>query len=288
MKRISLLLPTRGRPDEAARFLKSVAETTTSPEHVEIIIYVDEDDATSHNIGRDDLSIKRIIGPRRTMGHYNSECLAQSTGAVIVLVNDDMVIRTRGWDEMVRKLDMSVPDNIYLAYGNDMLKKSRLCTFPILSRRTCEVLQEPYHHAYRGAFIDYHLMDIFKRLEHAGYPRVFYLDDLVFEHLHHRSGKAPMDTTYRERKRFADDMVFIGLAEERKASLTLLQSAVKGNSTTGPSTLPAYIEMPRPLPWRAPFQFGRIFLADRQLPPKWRFFLWWWFCARNIASFMEK
>jgi len=283
---ISLLLPTRGRPELARRFLQSVAEQSTHPQDVEVILYMDDDDTPSHGIDYPGLKIHRIIGPRQTMGAYNSDCLAKSSGEIIVLVNDDMVIRTQGWDERLRQLDASVADKIYLAYGNDLFKKGDLCTFPILSRKTCEVLQEPYHRAYRGAFIDYHLMDIFKRLEHAGHSRIFYQQDVVFEHLHYRTGKAAIDATYTARGRFDDDMLFVGLAPVRAASLALLLDAINGTGTASAS-LPAYQPMDKPSnPISAFFLFTRIFLRDTALPPRWRFFMWWWFGARYVASYI--
>jgi len=281
---ISLLLPTRGRPKLARRFLQSVAEKSVYPQDVEIILYVDEDDSESHGIDYPDLNIQRIIGPRQTMGSYNSDCLANSSGEIIVLVNDDMVIRTQGWDERLRQLDASVPDKIYLAYGNDMFKKGTLCTFPILSRKTCRVLREPYHRAYRGAFIDYHLMDIFKRLEHAGFARIFFLEDLVFEHLHYRTGKAPIDATYSARGRFDDDMLFVGLVPVRIASLNLLIETIS-EVDASLVTLPAYQPMEKPSnPIQAFFLFTQLFLLDTTMPIRWRFFMWWWFGARYVAS----
>ena len=285
---VSLLLPTRGRPVLATRFLKSVADTTSHPDKVEIIIYVDDDDAESHDIDYPGLKIKRIIGSRKTMGEYNSECFEASKGDIIVLVNDDMIIKTQGWDERLRELDNSIKDKVYLAYGNDLFKKGNLCTFPILSRKTCEILQKPYHPAYRGAFIDYHLMDIFKRLEHAGYSRIFYLKDVVFEHLHYRTGKAEFDETYKARGRFDDDMLFIGLADVRKASLPLLLAEIEGKKDGGGEVLPDFIEQDPPTNiFKAALTFSDIFLGDKSLPFKWRFFMWWWFLARYIAHKLD-
>jgi glycosyltransferase involved in cell wall biosynthesis len=279
---ISLLLPTRGRPLLARRFLQSVAEQSAYPDDVEIILYADEDDTASHGIDYPGLKIHRIIGPRRSMGTYNSACLAASKGEIIALVNDDMVIRTHGWDEKLRQLDSSIADRIYLAYGNDLFKKDNLCTFPILSRHVCDVLQEPFHKAYRGAFIDYHLMDIFKRLLHDGHARIFYLADVVFEHLHYRTGKAEKDATYTARGRFDDDMIFLALAPVRRMSAHALKKAI-GNGT-GSVSLPPYESVRTPVnPWRALLLFSRAFLFDKDLPFGWRFFLWWWFSARFSA-----
>lgn len=74
-----------------------------------------------------------------------------------------MVIRTQGWDEKIRSVHEQFGGGIYLAYGNDLFKGGKLCTFHILSRSTCDLLGEPYQAAYCGAFIDYHLFDVFKR-----------------------------------------------------------------------------------------------------------------------------
>lgn len=285
---ISLLLPTRKRPELARRFLHSVQSTAKYPDDVEIIIYADDDDAGSHDLDCAGLRITRIIGPRRTMGSYNTACLERARGDIIALVNDDVVIRTPGWDEALRRHDASVPDKIYLAYGDDQFKGQRLSTFPILSRRTCDILQEPYHRAYRGAFIDYHLMDIFKRLEQSGRKRIFYLPDVVFEHLHYRAGKAEIDETYTARGRFEDDMLFVGLANVRAASQKLLMNAIDGETDTG-ARLPVYEPIGRPKTlFHAFYLFSRIFLFERELPLQWRFFMWWWFTARYLAGGLAK
>jgi len=283
-EKISLLLPTRGRTALAKRFLQSVADKTTQLDNVEIIIRVDDDDVESHQIKFSGLNTKLLIDPKTTMGGYNTECFNQSSGEIIVLVNDDMVIQTLGWDEKLRELHRKIEDKIYLAYGNDLFKKGDLCTFPILSRQCCELLQKPYHLAYRGAFIDYHLMDIFKRLEKAGHNRIFYLNDVVFEHLHYRTGKAKIDATYKARGRFDDDMLFISLKNVRLASYNILLNVINNNSSRF-DQLPETVILKKPSnSLKAFYLFSELFLFDHQLPFKWRFFLWWWFNARYLAS----
>jgi hypothetical protein len=46
LKTISLLCPTRGRPDKALRLVLSVLQTAHHPERVEVLFYVDTDDST--------------------------------------------------------------------------------------------------------------------------------------------------------------------------------------------------------------------------------------------------
>lgn len=246
-------------------------------------MYVDDDDTGSHHLDSENVRVVTIIGPKLSMGGYNSACLAQARGDIIILVNDDMVMRTQRWDEKIIALDASIPDKIYLAYGNDLFKKGNLCTFPILSRRTCELLVEPYPTEYQGAFIDYHLFDIFKRLQHAGFDRIHYLDDVVFEHLHYRTGKAPFDETYGKRGRFADDQAFLSLIESRRQSASYLLRVLHGDSQ--PEYAPALSTRqlsPRSL-FSAIASFSKDLLMDRGLPLKWRTYLWVWFIGRYMA-----
>lgn len=267
------------------RFFASLLETTSRLDLVEVILYVDDDDTSSHHLDSRDFRMKRIIGPALSMGGYNSACFERASGEIIILANDDIVIRTQGWDERVRAINSRFKDEIYLAYPNDLFKKSKFCTFPIMSRRTCELLIEPYPVAYQRFFIDPHLFDIFKRLQHAGFDRVCYCDDLIFEHLHYRTGKAPYDETYGygRKVRFADDLTFINLAGMRSAAAIRLACAIGDKSITCEGHKADKSEMPDGVV-SAVFFFSRKFLLDNELPYRWRFFLWYYFIGRYLAA----
>ena len=160
-KKISVLLPTRGRKALAERFLSSAFSLSTSPKSIEFVLYVDDDDFESQTINVEDVQYQIVVGPRCAMGACNSRCLEVSTGDIIVLGNDDVVIRSKGWDEKIRLMHESICDQIYLAYPNDLNKGKNLSSFPILSRKTCELITQPFPKLYKGAFIDTHLMEIF-------------------------------------------------------------------------------------------------------------------------------
>ena len=63
MARISLLLPTRGRPHLVRRLFDSVATCTDRLEDLEIILYVDDDDKTGQEINDDRFSLLKIYRP---------------------------------------------------------------------------------------------------------------------------------------------------------------------------------------------------------------------------------
>jgi glycosyltransferase involved in cell wall biosynthesis len=279
MKQISLLLPTRGRAKLAERFLRSVVAQSTHPELVEVVLCVDEDDLESHQIASSDLILRPIVVPRQTMGAYNAICLEHATGQITIAVNDDVVIRTRGWDDRVRALDARYPDGIYLGYGNDLFKGPGLCTFPILSRETCERLAEPYPAIYKGAFLDVQLMDIFNRLKHRGHDRFAYDKDLIFEHLHYRTNPEAFDATYAERERFGDDQTFIALAGARRLEADRLLAAISGNAPGSvPQAPPIQVETAGPIGIIG--LCFRKFLLDFDLPLTWRCYLFAWMLAR--------
>lgn len=212
---ISVLLPTRGRKKMAERFLTTASKLAAYPEYLEFVLYIDADDVESRLIAVKNVNYRAIIEPRLTMGICNTRCFQESIGDIIVLGNDDVVIRTEGWDEIIREVHKSTPDQIYLAYPNDLNKGESLAAFPIMSRKTCELLIEPFPKVFKGSFIDSHLMEIFFILTQLGLPRIHYMDSLIFEHLHYRIGKSAFDATYKERSRFSDDEIFLGLSEYR-------------------------------------------------------------------------
>jgi hypothetical protein len=280
---ISLLLPTRGRPALVERLFRSIVDNTSHLERIEVILYVDDDDIGSHELGSEHLQVHRIIGPPMSMGGYNSTCLVQAQGDIIMLANDDMVIGTPGWDDQLMKMDAEFPDKIYLSYGNDLNKGRGLCTFPILSRRTCELLVEPYPEAYGGAFIDVHLFDIFKRLLHEGFDRIRYLDDVIFEHLHFRNGKAKCDDTYAKRGRFEDDSTFIAMKSVRSAGVKRILNALRGEPLTVYEQI-AHDKYEPPGITNALKHFSRQLLFDKELPLGWRGYLWYRFLGRHLAK----
>jgi hypothetical protein len=94
-------------------------------------------------------------------------------------------------------------------------------TFPILSRTVCGVLGEICPRGYLDLYIDVHLLDIFKQLRRLGHDRILYLEDVVFEHMHHVVGKAALEIYHKKNHR-ADEILFMALDDERASKAQLL------------------------------------------------------------------
>jgi glycosyltransferase involved in cell wall biosynthesis len=181
---LSLIVPTRRRPAPLRRFLDSVARTARHPQSLEIVLVVDADDPQSAAVGHGALALRHVVvPPGRTMGALNVAGYEASVGEYVMLLNDDVVAHTRGWDEAVLRCCRRFPDGIVLVHVNDTLVRHHLCTFPLVSRTFCELAGGVCPREYRRYRIDDHIEDVFNLLAALGERRTVYLPDVVFEHV---------------------------------------------------------------------------------------------------------
>jgi len=213
---ISLLVPTRGRPKLLQRLFDSLADTTSRLARIEIVLYIDDDDFPTHEVTHPSLRLIKLIKPAgEKMGRMNQMCYEASRGRFVMLMNDDVVFRTKSWDESVLDTFTRFPDGVALIYGNDLHRRESVATLPIVSRAVCEVLGGICPRDYLNVYIDVHMLDVFKKLAKLGYHRTVYLEDVIFEHMHHEAGKSLMDATYVKKNEQFDDLLFINLEDER-------------------------------------------------------------------------
>ncbi|HEY2911573.1 MAG TPA: glycosyltransferase family A protein [Gemmataceae bacterium] len=180
---LSLIVPTRGRRQQLRIMLESVCATARHPERLEVILVVDDDEPHISITSLPNLNIRIATGPPgRTMGALNNDGYRASRGDYIMLLNDDVIIRTRDWDRLVYRCFRRFPDPIALVHVNDTLMRDFLCTFPILSRAYCELMGGICPTEYERYRIDDHIEDVFNILAYLGVRRSIYLPDVIFEH----------------------------------------------------------------------------------------------------------
>lgn len=180
---LSLIVPTRGRVAQLRTFLDSVAATASRPERLEVVLVIDADDPASHGIAHPKLTIRRVVVPLGlTMGALNSAGYEASAGDYLMLLNDDVIVRTRGWDRAALACFRRFPDPFVLVHVNDTLIREHLCTFPLVSRAYCELAGGICPRDYVRYRIDDHIEDPFNLLAFLGVRRTMYLPDVVFEH----------------------------------------------------------------------------------------------------------
>ena len=227
-KKISIICPTRSRPDKLLNMMKSVLNCASSPESIEFVLYVDNDDTSDYE------KLKKkaitIIGERTDMSTMFSSCIPKASGKTIILCNDDVLFRTKKWDDIIYENLKLYPDNIFLLHPNDLNKGANLCTFPIFSKEL--FLKFPGMLPMNLTSTDLHIHDIFLQLKGLGIDRIKYLDNVIFEHLHYTLGKSSIDDTYSDRHRFAGDDVFISYADSRVNISNKISNIIDKKSTS--------------------------------------------------------
>ena len=282
MIKISLLLPSRGRPKKFNRLISSINKTTFDLSSIELISIHDNDDESFYEIEFKKCKFKniQIKSEQSSMGFYNSECLKKSSGESIILINDDVIFKTKNWDKLVNNLALKHKDGIYLGYGNDLFKGSKLPTFPILNRALIELIKDPYPVEYKGAFIDTHLNDLFQIIRKKYQDRFEYLEKFIIEHLHYRTGKSKVDEIYLKRDRFGDDNIFLEKFKTRVDHSNLILESLRSknrasNINVSVDTIAQKI-----------FSIFRIYMLSSNYKFKYAVKQWIYFTLRAIYVFL--
>jgi glycosyltransferase involved in cell wall biosynthesis len=194
---ISILCPTRGRPDSVVRLVKSIQATAVGA--VELILHVDYDDPTVDEVlalagpGSGGL-VRVLVDNRMLLSQYWNRCADIARGELLMQCGDDLVFHTPGWDATFTQAFDQYPDKIALVYGDDGLQHERIATHGVLHRRWVDTV---------GYFVPPHFAsdynDLWLTEVAAALGRLVYLPEVYTEHLHPAAGKATWDRTHQER-----------------------------------------------------------------------------------------
>lgn len=194
---ISILTPTRGRPEEYLRMVESAVQTAADNLAIEFISYHDDDDPTWDDYinPRGYHRVTMFRGPRIVLTDCWNKCLPFATGDILMQANDDIIFRTPGWDKMVEGAFAQSLDKFLMVYGDDLgMHHGCFGPHPFVHRRWLDItggwMIPPYFWSECG---DTWLNDVFQ-----GVDRRVYIP-FVVEHMHWEFKKAELDQTYRDR-----------------------------------------------------------------------------------------
>jgi glycosyltransferase involved in cell wall biosynthesis len=228
--RFSLIVPTRQRTEKLRRFLDSLAATTADIRRIEVVLVIDADDSDSRSFHFDrDFLRKVIVDPGLPMGALNQAGYEACSGDFIMLMNDDVIVKTRKWDRRVSSCLRRYPDGIVLIHVNDTLFQEGMCTFPLVSRTYCELAGGICPTDYLRYRIDDHVEQVFNLLGVLGERRIAYLPDVIFEHDKFIETRAGERKYYLdERLELLDEPRFAGYFEARKELALRLRRHITG------------------------------------------------------------
>lgn len=225
--RISILCPTRGRPDNVRRLVESADATASGP--VQFVFYVDHDDTCGPPERppgvSDKIQAHVTQGPRIVLSEMWNECAQCAAADVMMHCGDDIVFRTPGWDDRVLEAFEAIPDRIALVHGDDKFNYG-VATHGFLHRAWVDAVGyfcPPYFASdYNDTWLTEVADGLGRRVE----------VDVLTEHMHPCAGKAEWDVTHRERlarhKQEDCDRIWRDTAGLRAADVEKLRRVIDG------------------------------------------------------------
>lgn len=184
-KTIKIIVPTRGRPDNAMRLFEAI-ETTAE---VDVVFCLDNDDPKLDEYYDTRLPF-RTGRRRRLVGTLNDAVRSyQDYYDIIGFMGDDVIPRTHRWDVAITN---AFQKNI-IAYANDGWQRESLPTAVFMDSNIVRTLGYMVTPTLIHLFAD----NYWKALG-EGLGTLAYLPDVNMEHMHPFAGKADDDKTYQE------------------------------------------------------------------------------------------
>lgn len=196
--KLTVLVPSRGRPENAARLVAALDATCVLPATT-IQFGVDSDDpmwqyycqaANDMASDRTQVTVCRPSGRRGMVDALNQMwCSRPQSADVFAFMGDDHLPLTPGWD---KALCDAIGDRPGLAYGNDLIHGPNLPTAVAMSAAIPRALGYLAPPELAHLFVDNVWLDWGRAL-----GAITYLPDVVIEHLHPLVGKASTDDGYQ-------------------------------------------------------------------------------------------
>lgn len=198
---ISILLPTRQRPEFLDRLWKSALKTADHPDKLELVVYIDSDDISYENQKLKG-KVKFLIGPRLHDNKVNlsvkwNKCWEKATGDIFMHCGDDIIFRTKGWDTAVREAIDARPGKICFAWCNDVSDESsrhEFGTHGFIHKNWTDVIGRFLPPYFVSDYNDTYLNDVSRKLHVQTYLHTY-----ITEHMHFSLGKSAIDKNTEER-----------------------------------------------------------------------------------------
>jgi hypothetical protein len=184
-----VLIPTRGRPDNAIALEQAFVETNTKAKRFYIVDFNDET-RSEYSWKLPVESVIMIHNETGGMAYPLNYIARQFIGEFdnFAFMGDDHRPRTANWDE---KFVEELYTGSDIVYGNDLFQGSALPTAVAMSAQIVEHLRGMVPDTQRHLYLDNFWLKLGQDL-----GKIKYMPDVIIEHCHAFNGKAPMDENY--------------------------------------------------------------------------------------------
>lgn len=223
--RILLKCPTRSRPQKVIQTLQKYISLASKKDLIGIALSCDEDDTSmTRKSIRDELTTLLAPVAWNRVFYSPNKTKIQACNAnmneidypwdIVVLVSDDMIPQSSGWDEVIRThMKAYFPDTHGLLWFNDGCQGDKLNTLCIYGRKMYERLGNLYEPCYKSLFCDTELTDRCRTGDLAPYCR--YIPYCIIRHEHPGAGYTQnMDTLYAINQKYWNDDMYTYIARK--------------------------------------------------------------------------
>lgn len=171
--------------------IDSALESAANMSRIECLVYADCDDQSMMNFSHQNTKV--FWNKQRTISEMTNYLASISNGSLIMYCADDVIFRSRAWDNLVEMNYLQSKHKTCLIHGDDLGQNSqKIATHGFISRELYELLGYILPELFKSDFCDTWITEICSK---SGI-RIF-IQQLVIEHMHPAWGKAQIDSTYR-------------------------------------------------------------------------------------------
>lgn len=196
---ISLLCPTKYRPQGLEDMWTSAIETADCPDSLELVVYVEHyDEETISKIeeleDKYGSQILKIVGEEEVIySSLHNICCDNSSAELFFCTADDLIFRSQGWDTTAKEAFKEYNDKIIYAYPNDGHWGAELGTHGVFHKNWYNTLGYISPAIFTVDYSDNYIMDICRAI-----GRAVYMPEMLVEHMHWTFGKSEFDRTAQE------------------------------------------------------------------------------------------
>ena len=226
MTKISVLCPSRLRPEQLELMINSALEKSSGKNLIEFCIYIDLDDS-SYESNKFNLfnnpQIKFLKGPRFWLSGMFNALTTISTGEYIFWCGDDVNFITNSWDSIMIEKFSNYSDKILLVHANDMATtyNQEYATIGMVHRNWLNVFGNLFTPHMKDNGIDFWITEVANLVK-----RRCYVEEVQIEHRQYRQGKSDLDATYQDRllnqQTYNPRDLYRKLSEERRRDALIL------------------------------------------------------------------
>jgi hypothetical protein len=184
-----VIIPTRGRPDNAVALEQAFVDTNTTAKRVYVVDFSDElRKEYSYKLPVE--SVIMIHNETKGMAYPLNYVAREFLGEFdnFAFMGDDHRPRTANWDQLFVEELYSGSD---IVYGNDLFQGSSLPTAVAMSSQIVKELRGMVPDTQRHLYLDNFWLKLGQDL-----GKIKYMPEVIIEHCHAFNGKAPMDENY--------------------------------------------------------------------------------------------